>query len=56
MVKFKFPVEVIVILIKSIKIGIKWYIHFIQKLVILFAINLPKNVHGEGIDSLISRA
>ena len=41
MVKLKFPVEAIIIFVKSIKKYIKWYIHFIQKPVILFAINLP---------------
>ena len=41
MVKSEFPVEAIIIFVKSIKKGIEWYIHFIGKPVILFAINLP---------------
>ena len=41
MLKYEFKVEAIIMFVKSIKKGIKWYIHFIQKPVILFAINLP---------------
>ena len=41
MLKSEFPVEAIIIFVKSIKKGIKWCIHFIQKPVMLFAINLP---------------
>ena len=40
MLKPEFLVELIIIFVKSIKKGIEWYIHFIQKPVILFAINL----------------
>jgi len=35
----EFPVEAIIILVKSIKKGIEWYIHLIQMPVILLAIN-----------------
>ena len=42
MFKSEFPVEAIVIFVKSIKKGIEWYVHFKRKPVILFAINLPK--------------
>ena len=41
MFKSEFAVEVIIIYVNSIKIGIKWYIHFIWKPVILFAPILP---------------
>ena len=44
MLKSEFPVEAIIIFVKSIKKRIQWYIHFIQKSVILFAINLPLTV------------
>ena len=32
--KFEFAIEVIVIFVKSIKKGIKWYVHFIGKSII----------------------
>ena len=44
MLKSEFPVEAIIIFVKSIKKGIKWYIHFIQKPVILFALVLPSAI------------
>jgi len=34
MLKFEFKVEAIIIFIKNIKKGIRWYIHFIGKPVI----------------------
>ena len=43
--KFKFVIEVIIIFIKSIKKGIKWYVHFIGKSIIWTVVHLPKFLH-----------
>ena len=49
MLKSEFLVEAIIIFVKGIKKGIKWHIHFIQKPVILFAINLPFKIPSQEI-------
>ena len=42
MIKSRLKAEAIIIFVKSIKKGIEWYVHFIRKPVIRFAIILPK--------------